>query len=287
MKQPVVTSENVIQLRQMLDTTKANIKALHSMWQQTDTWDSFIIYLDSKTKLEWEIHSSITSAVLWRDCNGKLDSHVGKASDGYPPGVHQSQTDTLVTTRANDSCVVCNDSHVVKDKKLCINCLSPNHMIKQCKSRGCMPSAPQGSYCTLKETRMSHVLLATAKVSVKDRLGKLHVCCALLGIVLTTTHSINIEFLSIHTSYKGKLTCLVLPQVTNVKLADNQFHSLGDIDLLIGAEVFLNFLKLENINMKDCLTYRTPNWDISYLEEYTPPTSKVMSDNQAIPISLR
>ncbi|KAJ8894116.1 hypothetical protein PR048_006726 [Dryococelus australis] len=34
--------------------------------------------------------------------------------------------------------------------------------------------------------------------------------------------------------------------------------------------------------MKDCLTYRTPNWDTSY-----PPTSKVMSDNQAIHISPR
>ncbi|KAJ8870311.1 hypothetical protein PR048_029332 [Dryococelus australis] len=47
------------------------------------------------------------------------------------------------------------------------------------------------------------------------------------------------------------------------------------------------YSSMEFINMKDCLTYITPNLDISYLEEYTPPTSKIISDNQAIHISLR
>ncbi|KAJ8884393.1 hypothetical protein PR048_016250 [Dryococelus australis] len=44
-------------------TTKTNIKALHRMGQQTDTWDAVMIYVlvhrfYSKMKLEWELHSS-------------------------------------------------------------------------------------------------------------------------------------------------------------------------------------------------------------------------------------
>lgn len=63
MKQPTIVTENVVLLRQLIDITKSNLKALDSMDQQTNTWDSMIIYivvqkLDSKTKREWELFSS-------------------------------------------------------------------------------------------------------------------------------------------------------------------------------------------------------------------------------------
>ncbi|KAJ8866588.1 hypothetical protein PR048_032447 [Dryococelus australis] len=197
MKQPVMATENVIQLCQIFDTTKTNLKSIHSMGQQTYTWDDFIIdvlvqRLDSKTKLEWELHWSSkflpTLEKLFEFLNHKCSAleglqlktrQLGKASDGTPPGVRRSQIVTL------------NQESLDK------------------------PRAAQDSYCSLKDTRMSHVLLATAKVNVKDRSGKLQ------------------------------------------------------------------------YQVKDCLSYRTPDWDISYLKEYSPPTPKVMSDNKAIHISLR
>jgi ABC-type transporter Mla MlaB component len=63
MKLPSLTSENVSQLRQLVETTKCNLEALKAMKQNTDSWDMIIIYtlvqkLDNKTKREWELHIS-------------------------------------------------------------------------------------------------------------------------------------------------------------------------------------------------------------------------------------
>ncbi|KAJ8887764.1 hypothetical protein PR048_013982, partial [Dryococelus australis] len=94
MKQLVMATENVIQLHQ--------IKYTHR--------DAFMTYvlvhrLDSMTKLEWELYSS---------------SKILRTLENYgnnPLGVRESKSDTFVTTRANDSCAVCNESHMV------LNCI--------------------------------------------------------------------------------------------------------------------------------------------------------------------
>ena len=45
LKQPTIMTENVVQLRRLIDITKSNLKALDSMDQQTNKWDSMIIYI--------------------------------------------------------------------------------------------------------------------------------------------------------------------------------------------------------------------------------------------------
>ena len=57
MKLTSLTSENGSQLRQIVDTTKCDLKALKTMKQNTDSWDMIITYtlvqkLDNKTKKE-------------------------------------------------------------------------------------------------------------------------------------------------------------------------------------------------------------------------------------------
>ncbi|KAJ8881183.1 hypothetical protein PR048_017656 [Dryococelus australis] len=181
----------------------------------------------------------------------------------------------------------------------------------------------QGSYCSWKDTRMSHVLLATAKVTVKDRLDKLYVCRAFLdscyqsnfitenmvkhlqleqkrnqvhikGInnaVSAITHSNNIEFISMQTFHKGKLTSIDLPQVTSqmpvwqfpadVKLTD-KFHSPSDIYLVIGAGVLFELIEVEKYQYEGFPHLH--NTKLGYILSGGIHSSYI---NQAIHISLR
>jgi len=125
-------------------------------------------------------------------------------------------------------CEVCKDPHtvsqcstfkqlsndekynVVRNNKLCINCLSNKHMIKNCQSHGCKICGKwhhmlihrnkdlsrehsngghslsqqqenlQATCHSFKESPVTCVLLATAQIKFKDCKGNLHTCRALL-----------------------------------------------------------------------------------------------------------
>lgn len=58
-----ISKESAPQLRKLLDTILKNIRALKSLGEPTDSWDTLIIYiivskLDSSTEREWELHKS-------------------------------------------------------------------------------------------------------------------------------------------------------------------------------------------------------------------------------------
>jgi hypothetical protein len=100
--------------------------------------------------------------------------------------------------------------NLVKNNKLCINCLSNNHKIKDCQSRGCkicgkwhhtlihrskdppkehisrssglspQQENMQATYHTFKESPVTCVLIATAQIKVRGCKGRFHTCRALL-----------------------------------------------------------------------------------------------------------
>jgi hypothetical protein len=145
-----------------VDTTKCNLEALKAMKQNTDSWDMIIIYtvvqrLDNKTKKEWELHISNKElptvqqlyTFLKHRCNA-LESISTKPKTNEH---RQSLLHSYVSVKP--MCEICKDSHavshcntfkqlsndekykIVKQNKLCINCLSNKHMIKECHSHGC------------------------------------------------------------------------------------------------------------------------------------------------------
>jgi len=99
---------------------------------------------------------------------------------------------------------------VVRNNKLCINCLSNKHTIKDCQCHGCKICGKwhhtlirrnkdhtrehsngdhglsqqqenlQATYHTFKESSVTFVLLVTAQIKVTDCKGNLHTCRALL-----------------------------------------------------------------------------------------------------------
>jgi len=166
MKLPSLTSENASQLRHIVDTTKCNLEALKAMKQNTDSWDTIIIYtlvqkLDNKTKKEWEFHISNKElptlqqlyTFLKHRCN-TLESVSTKTKTNEQRQASEKKMSQLYVS-VKPMCEVCKDSHtvsqcsifkqlsnnekykIVKNNKLCINFESNKHTIKDCQSHGC------------------------------------------------------------------------------------------------------------------------------------------------------
>ena len=166
MKLPSLATENTNQLYQIVDTTKCNLEALKALKQSTDTWDLMIIYilvhkLDNKTKREWELHISNNKLPTLQQLYIFLEHRCNalESVSTRPKTNEQRQTSDRKTSQSYLSvklkCEVCKDSHptsqcstfkqlsneekykIVKNNKLCINCLSNKHMITDCHSHGC------------------------------------------------------------------------------------------------------------------------------------------------------
>jgi hypothetical protein len=162
MKLPCVTSENATQIRHLVDTTKCNLEALKAMKQKTDSWDMIVIYtllqrLDNKTKKEWELHISNKELPMLQQLYTFLE-HRCNALENISTRIKTNEQRKYNDRKISHSyvsvkpmCEVCKDSHavpqcntfqqlsndekykIVKKNKLCINCLSNKHMIKDCQ----------------------------------------------------------------------------------------------------------------------------------------------------------
>jgi len=190
--------------------------------------------LDNKTKREWELHISNKELPTLQQLYSFLEHRCNalESVSTKPKANEQRQTSDRKTSQSylsvKQTCEVCKDSHptsqcstfkqfsneekykIVKNNKLCINCLSSKHMTKDCHSHGCnicgkwhhtllhrnkdssqehnsrsqdlaQPQRNvQATYHSFKDSTMTCALLATAKIKVKDCKGNIHVCRALL-----------------------------------------------------------------------------------------------------------
>jgi len=166
MKLPSMTTENTNQLRQIVDTTKCNLEALRAMNVHTETWDLMMIYilvhkLDNKTKRQWELQISSKELPTLQQLYSFLE-HRCNALESVSPRPKTSELRQTSDRKPSHSylsvkltCEVCKEAHptsqcntfkqmsneekykIVKTNKLCINCLSNKHLIKDCSSHGC------------------------------------------------------------------------------------------------------------------------------------------------------
>jgi len=137
------------------------------MKQNTDSWDMIILYnlvqkLDNKTKKkEWELHISNKKLSTLKQLYTFLE-HRYNALESVSTKIKANEQRQASNKKMSQSyvsvkpmCEVCKDSHtvsqcsafkklsndekykVVRNNKLCINCLSNKHMIKDCQYNGC------------------------------------------------------------------------------------------------------------------------------------------------------
>lgn len=166
---PNLIRESHIDLRNLYDTISSNLRALKSLGEPTDSWDTLIIYLiinklDSTTRRDWESYNVENQLPTMKDVNKFLKNKCEilenlehNKGDNHKPNRFQfkgkSQSNSCVNTSLN--CYYCKKAHTIyscsaflnlsvnarieeiKKHKLCINCFKPSHMVQACTSGSC------------------------------------------------------------------------------------------------------------------------------------------------------
>lgn len=172
-EQPQVQKESHKELRDLLDNTTVGLRQLESLGQKTDGWDSLIIYMlvtkfDSITRREWETlclenkdpKMSDMTNFLNKKCQ-LLEKLQGKniknttASSTSVINKNKKYYSNAYIVANKFACYFCKQAHSVyscdkllkfkpqerliqiKNSKLCINCLRPDHSAAHCKMASC------------------------------------------------------------------------------------------------------------------------------------------------------
>ncbi|CAH2108130.1 unnamed protein product [Euphydryas editha] len=182
-----INKESSQSLRYLLDITNKNIRALASLGQPTQHWDTLIVHmmsnkLDSTTSRQWEEHRNLlkevpTLAEFNRFLSNRADL-LETIDESKPKQVKSDQSKSknfLVVSGNSDTenrklnkCPMCKGTHIlfhcdkfrdlsiekriakVKDLKVCFNCLRPGHINTKCRLSHCR-------YCRYKHSTLLHL----------------------------------------------------------------------------------------------------------------------------------
>lgn len=169
-----VSKDSCVSLRSLYDNMSQHLRALESLGQPVDSWDSIVIYLvssklDSATRNEWERQSVKRKELPRMDyfktfLNERCQILEKLSNDHKQTSTKNAAEDTKDKTKIHSlvhltsnavKCYLCKGSHSihlckdllnlsvdkrlaqVKKLKLCTNCLRNNHFNKDCKADGC------------------------------------------------------------------------------------------------------------------------------------------------------
>lgn len=175
-------------LRYMIDYFTRNLRALSTLNEPTDAWDTLIIFmmtskLDGATCRKWEEHrNSLSDSPTLDDFYSFLRNRADvletvefnkvdtSKSEKTSHGKEHKVTKSFVASNektSSKSCVICNKDHFLHecDKfknmslekrssevarlKLCLNCLRPGHRSSRCFKKGCQ-------HCNSKHNTLLH-----------------------------------------------------------------------------------------------------------------------------------
>lgn len=162
-------SETVTDIKQLLDTTKQSIEMLANLKRPVSTCDDFIVYivankLPKHSRHLWETEiADKTMPATWDQLATFLTTRFRtlEASSGPPPNQDRSTgaSSKVVSKKHNlhitaeIKCIVCGECHYIsrcpsfaaetvtarrqhaREKRLCFNCLQPNHSADSCPSK--------------------------------------------------------------------------------------------------------------------------------------------------------
>lgn len=221
--------ESSVHIRKLIDTVNKHLRALQTLKQPTETWDTLIIYListklDNITAREWEQYKTEDLPTLENlkqflksraDLLETLEQSKSNQTFINKKGYKQQNTNTFFIKKP--VCSFCKNEHFiqncedflklninarlneVKKRKMCINCLRPNHAVNECRSRTCQKC--EAKHNTLlhienkntqqtdtvntpvalsSQIKTAQILLSTALIQIRDNNGKYHTVRALL-----------------------------------------------------------------------------------------------------------
>ncbi|XP_075990153.1 uncharacterized protein LOC142985792 [Anticarsia gemmatalis] len=181
-----IKHESSKSLRYVIDTTNKNLRALSTLGQPVQHWDTLVIYigtskLDQVTNREWEEHRNtltdpptlnifITFLSSRADLLETLEESRSSNSNYSTHSVGTKSKSFLTHTEDKStqiSCPLCQQNHFifsckdfrslspqdrlkkVNSYKICVNCLKSDHDVSKCKSGHC-------KYCSKKHNTLLH-----------------------------------------------------------------------------------------------------------------------------------
>ncbi|KAE9521501.1 hypothetical protein AGLY_018100, partial [Aphis glycines] len=251
LQSPKVTSPSAADLRKLHHHIASHVRALKALGQPVQYWDAWLVtlicsQLDPITAGEWQLRQDNKELPTYEQIELFLSKRVSayevcsnsvnisdKISKAKPP-YHNHGNSKSLFTRSSDQktikCPLCSSAHriyhcdtfdklplsekrtVVRNAKLCFNCLNYGHQSADCKFSHCPkcnkkhnsklheePSSERPSISQTNDELTSHpnatamctgvanthssklnVLLATAIVNICDKFGTMHSCRAVM-----------------------------------------------------------------------------------------------------------
>ncbi|CAG7718718.1 unnamed protein product, partial [Allacma fusca] len=203
--QPLMKEESAKYLRKLVDTTKECCQALRVFGQETDKWDSILIYvirekLDMETKRQWLLTLDPSKLLCLKDLLDFIDKRSrtlqdistkarplsSQPSSQKPSSNHNKKETKSAHVTSDSKCRICNQSghfvyncpsfqklspsermEKVKNQRLCFNCLFPGHMSQSC------PSKTSCKKCSRRHHSMVHFESAPTSSSQTPEEGSL------------------------------------------------------------------------------------------------------------------
>nr|XP_012227877.1 PREDICTED: uncharacterized protein LOC105675368 [Linepithema humile] len=186
---PQMKTENINDLKQLRDTVSASIAALNNLGRPVDQWDDILVYLISqkfspRTRSKWNLKRPANNVLpSYKDINSFLTLRIRGLSD-YDETLKDAgcskndKSRSSVNNVAVMKCTCCSGSHhlskcedflrksvvqrhaLVRQNKLCFNCLRSGHFTHKCISKY------RCSHCR----RTHHSLLHSANNDASDAL---------------------------------------------------------------------------------------------------------------------
>lgn len=181
-----IQKESSVRLRQLFDTVQKNLRALATLGEKTEHWDTLIIYLvsskfDSDTLRYWEEHKNTLTDMPTLECLNKFlknRADLLETLEEAKANNNTSKSDTQVGQNTKSftkhhtpkvpTCSICKQHHLlfscekfrqmpieqrikeVEKSKVCSNCLHPGHDNKSCQGGAC-------KYCNQKHNTLLHL----------------------------------------------------------------------------------------------------------------------------------
>lgn len=184
-----ITKESSRAIRYLLDNTNKNVRALTSLNQPTQHWDTIIIHmmstkLDAVTSRYWEeFRNTLSEAPTLSEFTSFLSNradlletleenkakHFNKSDQSKPKNFLLVSNDSVTQNKyKNTQCPMCKGNHILyncdkfreltiekriskaKELKVCLNCLRPGHSQIKCRLSHCR-------YCRYKHSTLLHL----------------------------------------------------------------------------------------------------------------------------------
>lgn len=186
-------AETVGNIRELIDTVQESLNALRGLEIDFSSWDPLLLFiviqkLSKDTHKAWEINlqgsadlPKFAELIEFLENRFRMLEFLVDRKNATPSSISKPNLKSHTTTagHSNSSCSVCNEHHylrdcpqflqmnnenrrcVVKQNRICFNCLVPGHLVTECKNRMNCKTCNKRHHSLLHQTDVGKICSAT------------------------------------------------------------------------------------------------------------------------------